>query len=154
VKLCVETFKRRREEANIFTKQNLDARLVRILLCGTDLKETLSFQFIRLSEMEAGNGNIKLDDAIKSYLMKNGYQQAASMMDAEMRRQMQHGGGDNRSQPTIGEIPSFLLELYSREAKENVKFEDYKLLHEWIACSIDIVKPELLAINFPFFVLR
>jgi hypothetical protein len=140
----------------------LDANIVGIDLCGEYLEEThpISVYLFRGRMAHAtgdANGNIKLDDAIKSYLMKNGYQQAASMMDSEMRRAAviaAQQGGDNRPQSIIGEIPSFLLELYSREAKEIVKLEDYKLLHEWIASSIDITKPELLAINFPFFVHR
>jgi transcription initiation factor TFIID subunit 5 len=101
---------------------------------------------------------LKLDDAIKSYLLKNGYQHTANTMEAEMNKKASAGGGNGTTTSTgggggiLGEIPSFLLELYSKEMKEHVKLEDYKLLHEWIASSIDLMKPELLAIDFPIFV--
>jgi transcription initiation factor TFIID subunit 5 len=97
---------------------------------------------------QSPSAQLKLDDAIKSYLLKNGYPQTANTMESEMRR----SGGSSGAGGILGEVPSFLLELYSKEMKEHVKFEDYKLLHEWIASSIDLMKPELLAIDFPIFV--
>lgn len=97
---------------------------------------------------------LKVDDAIKTYLLRKGYHQAANALESEMKKSL-HDSSSSSSRSSslvLGEIPSFLLDIYSREVKEHVTFDDYKLLHEWIANSLDVVKPELLAINFPIFV--
>jgi hypothetical protein len=108
----------------------------------------------------AENGGGRYDEVIKQYLIKGGYQQAALAFEAEKR---ERGGGErererkreekesqNQSSTTGGgDIPSLLLDFYSKEAKEQVKLEDYKLFHEWVSSSLDVVKPDLLAVCFP-----
>ena len=98
----------------------------------------------------------KIEEVIKSYLLSHGYQSTANIMEQEIKKQQQASSSSSSSSTSsvTNDITSLVLELCSKDMKEQIKFEDYQLFHEWVITSIDVIKHELLAVRFPIFVLR
>lgn len=115
------------------------------------------------------NEQNKLDEVIKSYLLSHGYHIAVNAMQSQQHQQ-QHTSSHSlhslnnshnlnsslniQNSMSINDITTLIVGLSSKEAKEQIKCEDFKIFYEWVLNSIDMIKNELIAVSFPIFVHR
>lgn len=99
-----------------------------------------------------------MDKFVSEYLKAQGCTEVLHQFEEAMKKKAeepaQHGVPKPQLPSPFGEIADVIHTLFKSENRESINIDHFSEFRSWVHSSLDVVKPELLALLFPLFVKR